>query len=555
MHSQVRDFIHSNQDTKVVTLVGGVGIGKTELMKHICLELQNEYLIIQVVDASDYSEIIQIIFQILKQISHDVQQDQESIIACLKDLDSPFVLSLDISRLPHTSDNCRRICQLIKQVQSLKYCKFLLTSARCTSCKSCRKKQKNTSNISVIPLSYHESIKALKNLSLTVDSNFIEDVVDHCQGFPIHLDEVKDHSMSEFLARPIYHGHTQKIHVDEAFQFYVRNCGDEVKKALACLCFIKDEFPLEFATEILDIDALAVGRICKLLKEENLLLELDGNFQMPWIVQHYMIEMINVDEKLKAMTKKGKKSLIQLLLKLLYKTNELFMHYPKMPECKLYDDLLNRVLPVPLKRGPAVKALGFYKKYKRSFEWIFKEGISDKSLGLAELVADCMNECVSFLAKAMEKSTVINLYQKLKSCKRIKRNEIRNACTDISIGFLKMYHNNYHFEPESLSKMLRAALWSLHNCESRKIILEQLSEHFHLEEVEAHCLSKLGHIIAANFPECFSEGENMLRDALKIRNHEWDNGSGSRLLVASTFHDIASKFILLVGTFMYCNSH
>ena len=548
VHSQVREFIHSDQDTKVVTLVGGVGIGKTELMKHVCLELKEEYLIIQVVDASEYSEILQIIFQILRQISHDVQPNQASIIACLKDLENPFVLSLDISRLPHTSANCRCICMLIKQVQSLQNCKFILTSARFTSCKSCRKKLKNTTSIFVNPLSYHESIKALNNQNVTVDSKFREDVVDHCQGFPIHLDEVREHSMPGFLTKPIYNGHTQRIHVDEAFQLYVRDCGEEVMKALACLCFIKDEFPLEFANEILDIDALAVEDICKHLKEENLLLELDGNYQVPWIVQHYMAQMIRDDDTLKGMTKKGKKLFIQLLLKFLYKTNELFMHYPNTPECRLYDELLNRVVPVPVRRGPAVKALGFYKKYKRSFEWILKEGISDKSLGLAELVADCMNECVSFLAKAMERSTVINLYQKLKSCKRIKRNEIRNACTDISIGFLKMYHNSCHFESESISKMLRAALKRLSNCESRHSVLEQLTEHFHLEEVEAHCLSKLGHIIAANFPDSFSEGESMLHDALKIRQQECLNGSGSRLLVASAYYDIASKFVLLVET-------
>ena len=546
--SKVLKIAHSDKTNTAVTLVGGVGIGKTELMKDICLDLQEKYVIIQVLEASKCSDIPQSICQILKQISFDVQPNQGSIISCLKKLETALVFSLDVSRLPHTHDNCNSMWGLISQIQSLPYCKLLLISIRFTSCMICNQERENTTTMIVNPLDYHESIAAVRNLNVTIDPKYYKDIANHCQGFPIHLNEVEGHDVPGFLDKPIYFASTQHIYADKSFKMYVKRCGSEVKKALACLCLIKDEFPLELAVQMLEVEKKTVSKICNHLIKEQLLLERSGNYQMPWIMQHYMTHMINADETLKAMTKKGKKSLIQLLLKFLYKSNELFMHYQNTPECRLYDELLNRVVPVPLRRGPAVKALGFYKKYKRSFEWILKEGISDKSLGLAELVADCMNECVSFLAKAMERSTVINLYQKLKSCKRIKRNEIRNACTDISIGFLKMYHNSCHFESESISKMLRAALKSLRNFESRHSVLEQLTEHFHLEEVEAHCLSKLGHIIAANFPDSFSEGESMIRDALKIRQQECLNGSGSRLLVASVYYDIASKFVLLVET-------
>ena len=542
--SQVLEIAHSDKTNTAVTLVGGVGIGKTELMKDICLGLQENYVIIQVLEASKCSDILQSICQILKQISFDVQPNQGSIISCLKKLETALVFSLDISRLPHTHDNCNSLWGLISQIQSLPYCKLLLISIRFTSCMICNQERENTTTMIVNPLDYHESIAAVRNLNVTIDPKYYKDIANHCQGFPIHLNEVEGHDVPGFLDKPIYFASTQHIYADKAFKMYVKRCGSEVKKALACLCLIKDEFPLELAVQMLEVEKKTVSKICNHLIKEQLLLERSGNYQMPWIMQHYMTHMINADETLKAMTRKGKKSLIQLLLKFLYKSNELFMHYGNTPECRLYNKLLDRAVLYPARSWPAVKALEFYKRYKRSFEWSLNEAINDESLGLTELATDCVNECVSFLAKAMEKSTAIDIYQRIRNCRVGKEAEIRNACTNVSIGFLKIYYNGCQCESECISKMLKAALESLRRCRHSSKALKQLSEHLHLKEVEAHCLAKLGHIMVACNLDSFDKGLKMVEDSLDIRQQESNSGSGSKLLIAAAYCDIASKFIL-----------
>ena len=545
--SKVVEIARSDKKNTAVTLVGGVGIGKTELIKDICLSLQERYVVIQVLEASKCSDILQCICQILKQVAFDVQPNQVSISSCLQKLETPFVFSLDISRLPHTDDNCNSMRMLTRQIQSSPCCKLLLTSKRFTSCAICKQEKENA--IIVCPLDYHESITALRKLNVTIDPKFIKDVVDHCQGFPIHFNEVEEHNVPGLLDKPIYYTSKLHIYADEAFKTHIIKCEDKFQKALACLCLIKDEFPLEFAMQILEVEKETVSEICNRLIKEQLLLERNGNYQMPWIVQHYMTRMINADKKLRDSVRKPKKSLIRLLLMFLFKTNELFMHYPSNCKCKLYNELLNRVVLYPSKSRPAVKALQFYKRYKRSFEWALEEAINDKSLGLTELVTDCANECVSFLAKAMKKSTAINIYQRIsRSCRVGKDAKIRNACTDVSIGFLKIYYKGCQDDSESISQMLKSALNSLHSCEHSSKTLQQLSEHLHLKEVEAHCLAKLGHTMVAYNLDTFDEGLKMVKESVDIRKQECKSGSGSLLLVAAAYCDIASKFYCVLLT-------
>ena len=519
-----------------------VGIGKTEMMKWICLKLQGKNTVIQPTEGSastKFSDILHSIHDILKYISYDVKPEKSSIIACLEELASPFVLSLDIAKVPHTSKFCSNIKKFINEVQSISHCKLILTSAR-YSCKGCQKKNDKTMSIIMPPFNFQESFSALGKQRSNWDAILIVDVINDCQGIPIHLENIIDDEQGS-LVRQSFHIDTSKFVADEAFITYINTCGSQIKKSLVYLCHIKDEFPLELAAVILEIEIQDAMNICSVLQKEQLLLQRGRRYHMPWIVQYYIIDMINTRKDLHKEAKMAKCSLIKLLVGFLYQLNEFFMGYHYASECNLFDELLNEADPKLCTTDPAVQAIEFYKRYKRSFNWALKEGISDESLKLAEAVADCANECVSFLAKAMEKSAVIHLYQKVRNCNRIMRNDIRNACTLVSIAFLKMYHNGCDSDANQIEKMLRSALDCLCNVDN----FESSSPHFHMKEVIAHCYSKLGHM-AAKLPDSFDIGRKMIHEAIKIREQEVKRNLGSRALVAAGYVDIASKKILRV---------
>ena len=537
-HSTLRGLISSNRYGQIVTLVGMVGIGKTELMKQTCVELQDKYLIIQPTEGSDrskYHDIVKSVHDILRNFSCDVQPEKESIVACLNGLKRDFILSLDISKVPHTQKFCGNVKKFISEIQSIPYCKLILISAR-YSCKNCQKKENDVLNISLPPFSYEESAVLLMKLLPDLDSNEREKLIDCCQGFPIQSELVAE-NWPQVLQPSSCLAKINNITVDSAFRTHFDTFTQETKEVLVSLSLIKDEFPVELACAILGIEIQDVISIVGLLTNLQLLLQRGNNYQMPWIVRHYISDMIRKDAGLEKLANKAKKSLIELLVEFLYGMNELFMGYTHKAQCKLFTLLLNG--PVNIKFGScsAIQALGFYRRFELSLHWALKEGTRNKRLGAIEMVADCANECVSFLAKAMEKPTIIFLYETIGRCKIIKRNKMRNASTLVSIAFLKMYHNGCHSEPQAIENLLKRALEDL----PMNGRFESSSNHFHLGEVVAHCHTKLGHMIAANDPNSFDNGLEMIHKGISIREEEVRRGSGSKALIAAGFVDVASK--------------
>ena len=513
------------------------------MMKELCVKLEEKCLVIQAMEASSrskFADILESISHIVSTVSSNGHSDIKCIIKTLRALGSTFVLSLDTSKVPHTSKFCSNAKMFIKEVHLIPNCKLILTSAR-FFCKNCHRKNGNATCIKVPYLNKRESADLLKKLNVNWDQKSTENIVNFCQGSPALLEHFSETtSLSEVFGRKLSHKCLHSFVSDEAFSSQLKNFSKDIKHIMVYLCQIKDEFPIALAHEILDIETRDVMNACEFLEKENMLIHRDGCYQVPQIIHCYVNHIIENDQELKSVAKKAKLAFIQLFVGFLYKMNELFIGYPQSDDCRLFNELLRDVTFDTDERQCARKVLLFYRKYENSFESALKQGVKNKNLKAVKFVADCANECVSFLAKAMERSTVINLYQNIAKCDQVTKSQICHASTLVSIAFLKIYQHGNQGEsalPDEIIQMLKNALGILlyHNEDDNDC------GNVHLQEIIAHCFSKLGYALATKYPESFDEGRKMMNVAIDIRKKEVEKGCGSQAMIAAGFVCIGGK--------------
>lgn len=562
-------MFQGDSTVKLCTIVGAVGVGKTELINDGCYQAKAQYhdalTIIQPMEATECSyfcDLIESIAHVLNKEPAPGQSTLSCVSQVLQRMKSKFILIIDVSKAPHTPTFCSELKKFTRQMLSNQSCKMVV-SARFV-CQRCTFKNQNFAKRLFVPyMDETHSMKVLQNLEVNWDEETVQSTIELCHGSPLLLEHWAESSTEITTPRKkskamCFH----KFKVDEAFQEQFKGYSNDLKKSIIQLSAIKGEFSNLLASKILEDNEMEnTNDDLSLMVSQQLLVKLDSGlfhptdiYMMPPLIQEYVRQIIDDGpQEIKSASVRANQMLFKLFTDLLYTMNAKFMGFQNPLANPFYDEMVkeqeescccfnNNPGMEDCSCPEARKILLLYKRYSYCFEHALKQGMKEKSWMKA---VDCANDCVSFLGKTMHAAAVLELFKVAMGCARERNDAVRHACTMVSIAFLSIYHHGCQSEDayDNICMLEKAEKNILSND------LKKFSLGLRIKEVLAHCYSKLGHLIAANHKDQFDKGLNILNKALAIRQQEIERGRGSNAMIAAYFTDLASELKLIFFVF------
>ncbi len=546
---EILSLCDPGNDTRVVLVSGGPGIGKTEVINSVCdvISRNNQgTLIVQPIEGRNgtpFSDISDDISYLLS-CRPSEKSSFHSIIRRLRELNQDIVVSLDVSKVPYRHEFFNDFWNFVKKIVYGTTRVKLLITARC------KDSGIKINNFKEVRLSYlkRSTSKELLQTCCDCEVEDIDSVIDCCEGTPtliVNYPKLVNLRKRFNRRRGLTLLLEQTSHVDEAFRMQIEGYTKIRKQTLTMLAAVPGKISVPLASYLLNEERHDVEMICNTIVSEHLLVENSPYFVFPPIIKHYLTMLSKENNELDLIYHKSEAKLSGFFVNVLFAMNSKFMALNDMRRDRCFDLMLkdqetdcdclqpNAQCDCPMSR----KVVRLYKTFASSFLWALEDGI--KRPDSWARTVDCANETVSLLAKHLNVQEAERLYQELLLAKcEQQKDEVRIACTKVSIGFLTMYYHKCQTYPEMVTNLLEDAMLVL-----PKVSADNDALAVEIREVEAHCLSKLGHTLAANYEAEFKSGLKMVFRGKKIREDEIKKGRGSKALIAAILVDIASKFL------------
>ena len=554
-------MLQEDSTIKLCTVVGGVGVGKTELINDGCYKAKEQYdtlTIIQPIEATEgtnFSDLMENIAHALKKVPAPGKSTQSCVSRVLLRMKSKFVLVIDVSKAPHTPTFCNELKKFTREMVANQSCKMVV-SARFV-CQRCTFKSQNFAKRLFVPyMDTKHSMNVLQNLEVNWDEETVRSTIELCHGSPLLLEHCAEARVE--ITSPRRKSKAMCFHkfkVDEAFQEQFKGYSNDLKKSVVQLSAIKGGFSSLLASKMLEDNEMEnTNDDLSLMVSQQLLVKLESGsfhpkdiYMMPPLIQEYLRQIIDDgSQEIKSASVRANQMLFKLFTDLLYTMNAKFMGFQNPLANPFYDEMVkdqeescccfsnNNAGLEGCSCPEARKILLLYKRFSLCFEYALKQGMKEKAWMKA---VDCANDSVSFLGKTMHAAAILELFKAVMACTRERNDAVRHACTMVSIAFLSIYHHGCQSEDAKNN------IFMLEKAEEKILSndLKKFSLGLRIKEVLTHCYSKLGHLIAANHEDQFDKGLNIVNKALKIRQQEIEKGRGSTAMIAAYFTDLASE--------------
>ena len=541
-----------NNKTHIIHVVGGLGVGKTELIKQVCYNIwPMQTFYIECTEDETFVGILETISQILG-CNPDGRSLQQRVFSLLINCSQSALLVLDISKVPNRPDFHHSIWKFVLKLGEANSPLKVIVTARY---KDDRIRKMNLIQHVFVPCLSKEESKDLIALVDSADdcsigsskacSKEIDQLISYCQGTPHMLikyyTEIKPIGIS--VRRKSMSILVEQLRMDLAFKLQFETYATALKIQIIKLSAIPGVFSCDIASNVLESEDVESARLIVTIIFKEQLLQREGSyFFMPSIIREFIKQLAAENNHLKTTLSGAVERVTCCYLSVLYALNAMFMALEDCCGNAILDTLLNDVETMcdcleedkdrcdcPIAR----KLLLVYRQNEMCFEWVIEHGVRGEHW---RQVTDCINECVSLLAKTASLELKDSVYRYALTQSTSSKDIARRSCTLVSIVFLQMYHHNCRSDPVHSIAQLEEAEMHLNSCAGK---IKDLN--LEIYEVWAHCLTKLGHLIGANNKEELEKGMEKLYKALEIRHNEIRQGRGSKALIAAAYVDIASK--------------
>ena len=562
--------------TKLITIVGLPGIGKSQLLQFSAKKVRKRFpdcLVVKPSVATAKTTLKDFLSDILMEIHVGPSNDSYScsrhyVKRKLLHINKPLLLLFDISQIPMSSQTWDDMWVLIRGLLLAEDNKLKVLVTMCSCPESSKVNDIESQDILVKELDLGCSEELLQKCAPMVSSEQAALIWKYCGGIPLVLRHMGAHicrggkvdarrlSVISKCDLPCLRTIMRNSVMFSHFRVVFDSLHKSEKEDLVKLSILPGSFSLRMASIVIGNNQYysQVEHICDEFYEIYNFLDKDGNgsYRMQNIIRSFLHEISITDKQLIRVNKEAVKRFYRFYLQLTIILDAKFLAKPlhnmssaheefiedgdskckcphRLNEVEDIESLSNRSCTC----AKSWKTLKTFEEHRLCIKETLLEGINHPELWKDTI--DSATETVSFLNKALTVPELFEIYDKHYQVARDNDDEMRKAFTLVSLGFIHLVAYGCQDDPKNTADMLFKAKHILYKHWGQ---LEKLG----MLEVLAHCLSKLGLILAANQPAERDLAFDMVIDALDIRTKKVAADRRCEVLIAATYVDFASKF-------------